>query len=609
MNMITKYRFGLTLFFCLISFFYPVGVFSSVFSEDFRGDTLGGQQEMGKEYSRYFRSYDSLHRKFSGKHADSIFFLEMKAESDQFLKKGFYFDAIRLINHVLGLVDGKLNASQDIFVDPDFRKMLFDIKMTFMVSLGAAYEESGIRSKAMDIYQEALLLIDHDDTSPYRIQLYNNIANIYYKMGSLEKAERYWNEALDLCRILGENKEISNLYNNLAGLNFERGGYSKALEYLMISQQEVLERRDTASYHLLRLNMARAYGQLGELSLSVTMVKDALDYFDKNGLQSLEFESLFFLSTLYFSSGDYKQSLYYAEKSEDLAIELGLPENLLMSLRQEYSIFRKENESAKALEISDAIIRLQDSIRTLTSQRSVENTEVLYKMEREAREREGIINQLTINNLEVQKQRMTFVFLGGLLLIIIFFVLYKYRSTVKLKKMGEELFLQQESLYKQEKQWALNREKELVESLELRDKELASKVLSIIRNNEFVISMGNELQDILGGMKTKDEMLKSRIRSMMLRLRSQSSEDAFSEFQYYFERVHHSFYDNLKQRYPQLTQKDLRLCALLRLGLTTKEISTITFREVRSVESSRNRLRRKMNLNSSVDLMEFLSEF
>ena len=68
-------------------------------------------------------------------------------------------------------------------------------------------------------------------------------------------------------------------------------------------------------------------------------------------------------------------------------------------------------------------------------------------------------------------------------------------------------------------------------------------------------------------------------------------------------------YENLNEEYPTITMKEMRLCALLRLGLSTKEIADITFKEVRSVESARNRLRKKLQISQTEDLQKFLMNF
>ena len=69
------------------------------------------------------------------------------------------------------------------------------------------------------------------------------------------------------------------------------------------------------------------------------------------------------------------------------------------------------------------------------------------------------------------------------------------------------------------------------------------------------------------------------------------------------------FFRSSRNATPDLTTNDKHLCALLRLGLSTKEIASITFKEVRSIESGRNRLRKKLGLPEKEDLVKFLSEF
>lgn len=65
----------------------------------------------------------------------------------------------------------------------------------------------------------------------------------------------------------------------------------------------------------------------------------------------------------------------------------------------------------------------------------------------------------------------------------------------------------------------------------------------------------------------------------------------------------------LALQYPQLSEKDLHLCAFLHLGMSTKEIAALTSREVRSVDSARNRLRKKLGLAPQQSLQQFLKGF
>ena len=107
-------------------------------------------------------------------------------------------------------------------------------------------------------------------------------------------------------------------------------------------------------------------------------------------------------------------------------------------------------------------------------------------------------------------------------------------------------------------------------------------------------------------LNPRESVKRENIRTQLNRLNALTDYDADGEFKLYFERVHPDFYRNLTALDTELTGRDMRLCALLYLGLNTKEIATLTYREIRSVESARNRLRKKLGLKLTDDLTAYL---
>ena len=82
----------------------------------------------------------------------------------------------------------------------------------------------------------------------------------------------------------------------------------------------------------------------------------------------------------------------------------------------------------------------------------------------------------------------------------------------------------------------------------------------------------------------------------------------WEEFEVRFAKTHGDFYDRLVKAFPDITLNERRLCAFLKLDMTTKEISTITGQSIRAIEIARTRLRKKFSLNQSdISLFEFLS--
>ena len=83
-------------------------------------------------------------------------------------------------------------------------------------------------------------------------------------------------------------------------------------------------------------------------------------------------------------------------------------------------------------------------------------------------------------------------------------------------------------------------------------------------------------------------------------------DDDWEVFAQHFDKVHSDFLRTLKKKYPTLTPNDSKLCAYLRMNLSTKEIAQLMNISVRGVEISRYRLRKKLELPTSVNLFDFL---
>ncbi|WP_461643757.1 helix-turn-helix transcriptional regulator [Labilibaculum euxinus] len=81
------------------------------------------------------------------------------------------------------------------------------------------------------------------------------------------------------------------------------------------------------------------------------------------------------------------------------------------------------------------------------------------------------------------------------------------------------------------------------------------------------------------------------------------------DFERHFAASQSGFYDGLRQNYPNLTPADLRLCSLLKMNMNSKEISILLGITVRSVEVSRYRLRKKMELEPDENLTKVIMRY
>ena len=206
-----------------------------------------------------------------------------------------------------------------------------------------------------------------------------------------------------------------------------------------------------------------------------------------------------------------------------------------------------------------------------------------------------------LQRLEQKKRELRYIIMGvvlvlSLVIFILLFMLSQNRlRRMRLAKANEELFRRNYELEKQ------NLEKEL----EIKNKELTTNVMYLIRKNELIKQIAEELTANSQAFKKENQEL---IRRIVRDLDKAQQSDIWDEFEIRFQQVHNAFYEKLMQINPELSLNERRLCAFLRLNMTTKEIASITGQSPRSIEVARTRLRKKLNLtNSDTSLSDFLS--
>ena len=194
----------------------------------------------------------------------------------------------------------------------------------------------------------------------------------------------------------------------------------------------------------------------------------------------------------------------------------------------------------------------------------------------------------------------------GLLLV---FLIRKYiRMVVKRKN---KLFVQQEKeriaqLDHQEKLIAEMKSEKLQNELTYKSKELANATMMVINHEELLNKLKSEIQENIRAGRLNRSHGSNLVKIIESNL---SGEDDWALFQENFDLIHENFFRKLTEQYSALTPGDLRLCALLRLNYSSKEIAKMLNLTLRGVEAARYRLRKKLNLNEEENLTSFIINF
>jgi response regulator RpfG family c-di-GMP phosphodiesterase/DNA-binding CsgD family transcriptional regulator len=169
-------------------------------------------------------------------------------------------------------------------------------------------------------------------------------------------------------------------------------------------------------------------------------------------------------------------------------------------------------------------------------------------------------------------------------------------ETFRLRRENQELIIN-----------LLETKRTLEESLnEVRElnKELTTSSLQLAQKKELLDSLKQQLDKVLGDFDRNKRDLQSLVSS----INQQVGMDKYWEnFLSVFERVHDDFFQVIKRRYPGLTTNEMRLCALLKLNFSSKDISNLMGISPHSVNVARYRLRKKLHLRNADKLEDLLA--
>ncbi len=161
----------------------------------------------------------------------------------------------------------------------------------------------------------------------------------------------------------------------------------------------------------------------------------------------------------------------------------------------------------------------------------------------------------------------------------------------------------------QHEQEIIRLQKEKLESeVQHKNKELALATMHLVQKGEILTSLQEELDKILQ-KKVDGQTLRQELQRILrvLQYDAQIADD-WEQFAYHFDAVYGDFLKRLRDQFPGLSPNDYRLCAYLRMNLSTKEIAHLMNISIRGVEGARYRLRKKLNLPNEDNLVAFLME-
>jgi DNA-binding CsgD family transcriptional regulator len=340
------------------------------------------------------------------------------------------------------------------------------------------------------------------------------------------------------------------------------------------------------------LSVADIELRLGNKEQSRAYYDRALTIADSTGNRQAQVSALLGYGKwfLTFSKNEVEAETYFL-KSQKIAADLSDKSFYLKTLEQLLLLKKQQGKFNDALSYAEEIQQLKDTLATWEKERITKSLEVQFNVTEKDRQLSIVKQEKYIASLVNYLLWITLAFLimmaGGIILF-----LRKINSRNKLL-----LHTKEQLVTVMEEQKRL-KEQQMQNELEFKESQLSAMTLQMLQKNELMQEVKERLEE--QNDFSKDNPL-SRIISKGL-----SHDKEWTDFNKHFESINKNFYSRLKHAYPDISPNDLKICALIKLNLSIKEMAAILNISADSVKTARYRLRKKLQLNSEDNLTDFI---
>lgn len=441
------------------------------------------------------------------------------------------------------------------------------------LSLGAAYQFHDLWEEALKEFHDARDLFLSLNDSSGLAETYGVIGHYYEKTAQADSGFIYQDKALAIYQSLQDERGLAIIYDNIGSIHEDLGDFKKAYSYFLLS----------AKYDSLSNNWPVLVNTLNNLG------------------------------DTYRKRGQLNESVAYTNKALFLADSLNLNYEVLSAYHDLAKVYRAHGEANLALTYYDSAYEFSQSLFNSQIAGQIANFQTLY----ETQEKQRAIEQLEASQ-KIEKQTRTTMIIGSVTLIgfvaLIAFQERKRRNkaTEALKAqtaLSDERFknieLEQKAL-KAELENKKLREEQFYLEIEARSQDLTTKTLHIIQKNRLLNDLRDQINKLQRETKMKTEAVSKLTRSID---KGFQFDREWEQFQDSFDHVHDDFSHRIKKEFTQLTDSEIRLAALIRMGIASKDIATILGISTDSLRVARYRLKKKINPKGSQKLKEFLVEY
>lgn len=502
--------------------------------------------------------------------------------------------------------------------------------------MGVVYRRKSAAKTALEYYTRALRTAEKSaNSADYMLKSIaisnEGIGGLYRLLGQYQSAIMHYKYSLRYEERLG----------SLLGMAIDNHNIGKSFEFLGELDSAMFYHERSLEYNEKmhsKFGKAVCYNSMGKVALTkgnnqkaYNLLVPALQMSKSVGDSTYIVNSNLNLGWYHLSTDHADSADFYLSTAINIALRLGNKS----AVRRGYELYAKLEEQKRnfpaALDYFKLSSIYNDSIINEKNHQYLTDLTILYDIEKKQRTIEKLQYNAKLSKKIQQSKNVVIIMLGFVAIVLIVLIFQKLQASKKnkvIQDQKENLFnmqlevkaLHNERLLAENKQ--KESEKELLEEklttnelarqneikamqneIDLKNRELAATAAYTIKKGESMRKFFDSIEEVKGQKKDVIDALnklQKEIKSQM------NPENDWENFSIHFEKVHPSFFRNLKSKHQNLTLNELRLCAYLLMNMSNKEIALLLYISTDAVQKAKYRLKKKFELDVEFSLYDYL---
>jgi len=483
--------------------------------------------------------------------------------------------------------------------------------------------------KAKDLYDDPNI-----KNKEVRTLVLNDIAYLYLEMDNYIMSMNYLNESIATAKENDQTATLADCYNILATVTSRQGDFDKAIEYYNLSKKIYIKRNDLLGISICNTN-------IGITHYRKKSFNEAIQYLEESKEQATDIqfnlglmESLVYLGKAHIKLNNTEAAGFFLNEANHIAqqIKVSVSDVIMaeseleskkgnflnairiledylknnstkLSPKEKIELFKSLSTAyeiasnyKQALYTKSELFRIQDSINDVSKEVQVRILQAEFDYKKVQIDLENKKVELQVSEEKRHSSRLLNILLisaGILLIIATILVFLRRKSLRKTRKI----------IWKTKQELQATKQKQLDSEIDFKNKQITDFALHISEKNELLTSIKSKIKSLELTDKTKLNKLADLTLFLNNNLEQNKEKVAIYSVA---DNTKEAFYHKLSDLYPELTTKEKRVAAFVRLDLTSKQIAIQQNISISSIDNYRYNLRKKMEVSKEVSLSDFL---